>query len=185
MTTTISIKRIGLDERLATWTWKACVGKISIFPRANIYLCFSLMLLQVFISDSPVAGEVNVVGAYVYVWVFIGRATRQGKYLKFSEPYTIASSWTSTSNREMIFGSDVSIATERELIGTIFHSALKVPQVHWSIHDVPKMGPPHGSQHYQTMHGRSGLPYIRVGTWGIIRGLHSWWQSSMAVRLQA
>lgn len=95
------------------------------------------MSLPYSIYESAPAGKVTVIAAWVHCCTIIERALRQGKYLKGLQPFEIATFWTSFSDSDMTFGSDVSIAKWRACLCTIFQSAGKISRIHWSMYDVP------------------------------------------------
>lgn len=80
-------------------------------------------------KDTPEAANITKISAFVHGCNVIRRAPTERKYIRFPESQAIASSLTSFSRSEMRFGSDVSIFTRRECIGTMFRYVEKMPQM--------------------------------------------------------
>lgn len=84
---------------------------MSIIPQAIVNWCFCPMLLQYSINTILVIGEGTLIEASVDDGTIVGGAKRHQKYLRFPDPYVVASFWTFSWRGDMTFSRDVNILT--------------------------------------------------------------------------
>lgn len=92
------------------------------------------MSLPVSIKDCSAAEGATVIQTCVHGCIVIGCAKRQGKHLRFPEPYAILSSRRPSLRSDMTCGSAVSVPTGRKRIDVIFRLVVKMPRIHQAIY---------------------------------------------------